>query len=164
MRLTVYTDYALRLLIYAALKPDGLVNIAEVAEAYGISRNHLTKVVHQLGVAGYIVTVRGKGGGLRLGRPAETMRVGDIVRHTEPDLALTPCLGSFEAHCPIVPACLLKPALEEACDAFLRVLDGYTIADLAAARPQLRGLLGMGNGVDVVDIGRITRRKRAVAA
>jgi Rrf2 family transcriptional regulator, nitric oxide-sensitive transcriptional repressor len=161
MRLTVYTDYALRLLIYAALKPEGLVNIAEVAEAYGVSRNHLTKVVHQLGVAGYIATVRGKGGGLRLARPAATIRVGDVVRHTEPDMALTPCLGSFEAPCPLVPACLLKPALEEARDAFLRVLDGYTIADLAAARPRMRRLLGIG---EIVDIGQITRRKRAVAA
>jgi Rrf2 family transcriptional regulator, nitric oxide-sensitive transcriptional repressor len=161
MRLTVYTDYALRLLIYAALKPDGLVNIGEVADAYGISRNHLTKVVHELGIAGYVATVRGKGGGLRLARPASAIRVGDVVRQTEPDMALTPCLGSFEAACPIVPACRLKSALEEAGDAFLRVLDGYTIADLVASGPRMQRLLGI---AAVIDVDRIVGRKRAVSA
>ena len=143
MRLTVYTDYSLRLLIYAALKPDGLVNISEVADAYGISRNHLTKVVHQLGIAGFLETVRGKGGGLRLSRPSEMIRIGDVVRCTEPDMALTPCFQPIEAPCPIVPSCLLRTALQEARDAFLGVLDSYTLADLAAPAPQLRSLLGM---------------------
>jgi len=143
MRLTVYTDYSLRLLIYAALKPDGLVNISEVADAYGISRNHLTKVVHQLGIAGFLETVRGKGGGLRLSRPSVEIRVGDVVRCTEPDMALTPCLQPIEGSCPIIPSCRLRAALQEARDAFLRVLDSYTLADLAAAAPQLRSLLGM---------------------
>lgn len=143
MRLTVYTDYSLRLLIYAALKPDGLVNISDVASAYGISRNHLTKVVHQLGIAGFLETVRGKGGGLRLARPSAAIRVGDVVRCTEPDMALTPCFQTMDAHCPIVPACLLRTALQEARDAFLGVLDRYTLADLAVGGPRLRSLLGM---------------------
>ena len=148
MRLTVYTDYSLRLLIYAALRPDGLINISEVAEAYAISRNHLTKVVHQLGLAGYLETVRGKGGGLRLARPAGSIRIGDVVRRTEPDMALTPCFKPIDAPCAIFPACVLKSALLEAREAFLRVLDGYTLADLAASTPRLRTLLGMsGPGV-----------------
>ncbi len=143
MRLTVYTDYSLRLLIYAALKPDGLVNISDVAGAYGISRSHLTKVVHQLGIAGFLETVRGKGGGLRLARPPAAIRVGDVVRCTEPDMALTPCFQTIDAHCPIVPGCVLRSALQEASDAFLGVLDRYTLADLAVGGPRLRSLLGM---------------------
>jgi Rrf2 family nitric oxide-sensitive transcriptional repressor len=143
VRLTVYTDYSLRLLVYAALKPDGLITISEVADAYGISRNHLTKVVHQLGLAGYLATVRGKGGGLRLARDAESIRLGDVVRHTEPDMALTPCFKPIEAPCAIFPACLLKGALQEARESFLRVLDGYTLADLTSPRARLRTLLGM---------------------
>ena len=143
MRLTVYTDYSLRLLIYAALKPDGLTTIGEVAQAYGISRNHLTKVVDQLGLAGYIETVRGKGGGLRLARAAEAIRIGDVVRHTEPDMALTPCFKPIGAPCTILPACLLKGALGEARESFLQVLDGYTLADFAGPGNKLRALLGM---------------------
>lgn len=143
MRLTVYTDYSLRLLIYAALRADGLITINEVAEAYGISRNHLTKVVHQLGLAGYLETVRGKGGGLRLARRPESIRIGDVIRQTEPDAALTPCFKPIEAHCAIFPGCLLKGALQEAREAFFRVLDSYTLADLAAPGARLRSMLGM---------------------
>ena len=91
VRLTVYTDYSLRMLMYLAVKGDGLATIAEVADAYGISKAHLTKVAHQLGLAGYVETVRGKGGGLRLARPAERIGLGDVVRRTEPDMALVPC-------------------------------------------------------------------------
>jgi Rrf2 family nitric oxide-sensitive transcriptional repressor len=141
MRLTIYTDYSLRLLIYAALKPHGLINISEVADAYVISRNHLTKVVHQLGLAGYLETVRGKGGGLRLARPPESIRIGDVVRSTEPDMALTPCFKPTGAACAIVPACLLRDALHEAREAFLGVLDDYTLADLITPAPRLRILL-----------------------
>ena len=153
MRLTFYTDYSLRLLIYAALKPDGLVNISDVADAYGISRSHLTKVVHQLGIAGFLETVRGKGGGLRLARPPAAIRVGDVVRCTEPDMALTPCFQLDEAPCPIAPACLLRSALQEACDAFLGVLDRYTLADLAVGGPRLRGLLGI---VETIPLPRVS--------
>ena len=147
MRLTVYTDYSLRLLIYAALKPDGLVNISDVAGAYRISRSHLSKVVHQLGIAGFLETVRGKGGGLRLARPPAAIRIGDVVRCTEPDMALTPCFPPDDGQCPIVASCLLRSALQEARDAFLGVLDRYTLADLTTGRPQLRSLLGMADVV-----------------
>jgi Rrf2 family nitric oxide-sensitive transcriptional repressor len=143
VRLTVYTDYALRLLIYAALSPDARITIGEVAEAYGISRNHLTKVAHQLGLAGYLETVRGKGGGLRLARKPEAIGLGEVIRRTEPDLALVPCFEPIRAGCRILPGCRLEMALREARDAFLAVLDRHTLADLVAPRARLRGLLGI---------------------
>ena len=91
MRLTVYTDYSLRLLMYLALKDDGLATIEEIAKSYGISKNHLMKVAHQLGVAGYVDTVRGRHGGLRLAKPAKAIGLGEVVRHTEPDMAIVMC-------------------------------------------------------------------------
>lgn len=149
MRLTIYTDYSLRLLMYLAVNGENLVTIGDVADSYGIAKNHLTKVAHQLGLAGYIATVRGKGGGLRLARPAGTIRVGDVLRRTEPDMALVPCLQPVCGPCPIVPACGLHGALREARAAFLAVLDRYTIADLAARRADLRALLAI-SGPDTV--------------
>lgn len=146
MRLTVYTDYSLRLLMYLAVRPDGLATIGEIADAYGISRHHLTKVAHRLGVAGYVETVRGKGGGLRLARPADGIGVGEVVRHAEPDMALVPCFEPVCAPCPIVPACGLRGALYEARQAFFSVLDRYTVADVVARREELRGLLGLPAG------------------
>lgn len=151
MRLTVYSDYALRMLIYLAARADGLATIAEVARSYGISEHHLTKVAHQLGRLGYIATVRGKGGGLRLARPAGEIRLGEVVRQTEPDMALVPCFGTAEAPagapCPIVPACGLRGVLGEAMQAFLAVLDRYTLADLTRQRAGLRTLLGLDAGL-----------------
>lgn len=146
MRLTVYTDYSLRMLIYLATKEDGLATISEVARSYGISEHHLTKVAHQLGRAGYVATMRGKGGGLRLARPAGEIGLGDVVRQAEPDMALVPCFGSPEASptgatCPIVPACGLRGVLDEAIQAFMAVLDRYTLADLVRQRVELRDLL-----------------------
>jgi len=141
MRLTIYTDYALRLLMYLAVKNDGLATIAEVADSYGISKNHLMKVAHQLGVAGYVDTVRGRGGGLRLAKPIETINLGDVVRHTEPDLALVPCFAPDSASCAIFSSCALRGALSGARDAFLSALDGHTLADLVRSRAPLRRLL-----------------------
>jgi Rrf2 family nitric oxide-sensitive transcriptional repressor len=141
MRLTVYTDYALRLLMYLAIKDDGLATIAEVAERYDISRNHMMKVAHQLGVAGYVATVRGRSGGLRLARPAADINLGDVVRHTEQDMALVPCMSPIDAACAIRPSCLLKRALGRATVAFLGVLDEYSLSDLVKPRNALRGLL-----------------------
>lgn len=143
MRLTVYTDYALRMLMYLAVKEGGLATIAEVAGAYGISKAHLNKVAYQLGLAEYVKTTRGKGGGLRLARPAEAIGVGDVVRRVEPDLALVPCFDPVRAPCPIVPACGLRGALDEARQAFLTVLDGYSLADLVRRRSELATLLRM---------------------
>ncbi len=141
MRLTVYTDYSLRLLMYLAVKDGGLATVGEVADAYGIAKNHLTKVAHQLGLAGYVESVRGKGGGLRLAKPPDRIGLGEVVRRTEPDMALVPCFEPVRAPCPIVPACGLRGALHEAHAAFLAVLDRYTLADLTARRAELQRLL-----------------------
>lgn len=143
LRLTVYTDFSLRLLIYLALREDGLATIAEIAASYGISRNHLTKVAHQLGLGGYVATVRGKNGGLRLARAPETIIVGAVVRRTEPDLALVPCFHPVDAPCAIRPGCVLRQAMKKAADAFLETLDGYTLADLARPRPEMQALLSI---------------------
>jgi Rrf2 family nitric oxide-sensitive transcriptional repressor len=128
MRLTRYTDYALRTLIYLGVHEPRQSSIAEIARAYGISENHLTKVVHQLGRLGLIRTIRGRGGGLRLARPPAEIVVGAVVRQTEEDLALVECFGG--GACAITPSCRLKRALGEALAAFLEVLDGVTLADL----------------------------------
>jgi len=143
LRLTVYTDYALRLLMYLALKQDGLATIAEIAESYDISRNHLMKVAHQLGVAGYVETVRGRRGGLRLAKPAEAIGLGEIVRHTEPDMAVVPCLEPIDEPCALRRCCVLRSALEKACFAFVEVLDGYTLRDLVQPRARLQSLLSI---------------------
>lgn len=143
MRLTVYSDYALRLLMYLAVKDDGLATIAEVAKAYGISKNHLMKVAYQLGLAGFVETVRGRGGGLRLAKPVEAITLGDVVRHTEPDMALVPCFAPIDAYCTIKPCCALRTALKRASTAFTDVLDEYTLKDLAKPRSALRTLLAI---------------------
>jgi Rrf2 family transcriptional regulator, nitric oxide-sensitive transcriptional repressor len=143
VRLTVYTDYALRMLMYLALRKDQLATIAEIAESYDISRNHLMKVAHQLGVAGFVETVRGRGGGLRLAKPVGSIGLGDVVRYTEPDMAIVSCFEAIDAPCAIEPCCVLKRALKQARDAFLEVLDGYTLDDLVEPRARLSGLLGI---------------------
>lgn len=142
MRLTAFTDYTLRTLIYLALRPEKLVTIADVATAYDISANHLMKVVHHLAQAGDVATVRGQHGGLRLARPPEAIKLGDVVRRTEPDLELVTCFGEGQ-RCVIQEGCVLQHALDNALQAFLVVLDGYTLADLVAPRLALAGFLGM---------------------
>lgn len=141
MRLTVYTDYSLRMLMHLAVRCDRLTTIAEVAGAYRISKAHLNKVAHQLGLAGYVETARGKGGGLRLAKAAEEIGLGEVVRRVEPDMALVPCFEPQCAPCSIVPACGLRGALHEARQAFLAVLDRYTLADLVQRRAELDALL-----------------------
>ena len=137
MRLTVYTDYALRLLMYLALKKDGLATIAEIAATYDISRHHLMKVAYALGVAGYVVSVRGRGGGLRLAGPVEAIIIGEVVRKTEPDMALVACLKPDDTSCVGV----LQGAMKLASAAFLETLDGYTLGDLIQPSAKLRALL-----------------------
>ncbi len=141
MRLTVYTDYALRVLIYVAVHPESKPTIGQIATSYDISRNHLMKVVYQLGVAGYIETSRGKNGGLRLARRPEDIGLGELVRRTEPDFALVPCFDADNALCAITPSCRLRGALFQARAAFLQVLDSYTLADLVENRAELQLLL-----------------------
>ena len=148
MRLSSYSDYALRILIYLAVQSEGLPTIAEIADRYGISKNHLMKVAHQLGVGGYIETVRGRGGGLRLGKPAEQIVLGEVVRFTEQDLAIVECMGSGN-ECLLTPSCALKGVLGEALQAFLTVLDKYTLADIVRQKLGLSALLGL-----PMDLGR----------
>ena len=144
MRLTVRTDYALRVLMYVGLTPGGLARIAEVAAAYGISENHLMAIVHRLGTLGYLETVRGKGGGVRLARRPEDISLGEVVRSMETDMALVECFGAGPGGCPIEPACALRGVLGEALAAFLAVLDRHTLADLLGPRRALCELLGRG--------------------
>ncbi len=143
MRLTRYTDYALRVLIYCGLAPDGRVTIREIGEAYGISKNHLTKIVHDLGRLGYLGTVRGKGGGLRLAMPPEEIRLGQLVATLERDLALVECFGDGRCDCRIAGDCRLQGMLGEALEAFFTTLDRWTLADLLAPADGLRRRLGL---------------------
>jgi Rrf2 family nitric oxide-sensitive transcriptional repressor len=143
MRLTVYTDYSLRVLMYLALKDDGLATIEEIAKSYGISKNHLMKVAHQLGVAGYVETVRGRRGGLRLAKPAKAIGLGEVVRHTEPDMAIVMCFEPINADCAVLPYCVLRKALARARSAFIKVLDDYTLSDLVKPRTSLQAMLAI---------------------
>ena len=137
MKLTRYSDYALRVLTYLASHQDRLCSIREIASSYRISENHLMKIVHDLGKAGVITTARGRGGGIRLGRPAAEIILGQVIRHTEDDFDLVDC-GS----CLIAPACGATAVLKEATDAFLAVLDRYTLADISSRRAHLVNLFG----------------------
>ena len=134
MQLTRYSDYSLRVLIYLALDPERLVTIEEIAQSYGISKAHLMKVVHQLGLNGYVETVRGRGGGLRLARRPEEITVGEVIRSTEENMALVECFDPESSQCAIEPACGLRSVLHEALAAFLAVLDRHTLGDLVARR------------------------------
>jgi Rrf2 family nitric oxide-sensitive transcriptional repressor len=141
MRLTRFTDYALRVLILLGISDDRLVTIDEIGDRYGISANHLMKVVHRLGTCGYVETVRGKGGGIRLARSPESIRLGDVVRDFEEDMAVVECFDKASNTCPIERDCQLTGVLREALRAFLRKLDDHTLADLVRPRRKLRGLL-----------------------
>jgi Rrf2 family nitric oxide-sensitive transcriptional repressor len=129
MRLSTFSDYSLRVLMYLGAQPDRLATIAEIAAGHGISESHLMKVAHQLGRGGFIETVRGKGGGLRLAMAANEMVLGDVIRHTESDFNLVECFAS-NASCRIQGACCLNSILDQAAQALFRVLDRYTLADL----------------------------------
>ena len=141
MRLPTYSDYSLRLLMYCALKRDWLVSIQEVAGAYRISKNHLMKVAIELGRKGYLEPVRGRGGGLRLARPAEKIGLGDVVRDVEDDFALVECFADHSNACVITGPCRLRGALSRALKAYLAVLDEYSLADLAGNEAALTRVL-----------------------
>lgn len=143
MRLTAYTDYTLRVLMYLGLKGSGRATIQEISECYGISRNHLMKIVQDLSHEGLVTTVRGKSGGLHLGRPPEEICIGEVVRTTEPDFRLVECFGEGPVGCRLHGSCVLTTALDEALEAFLEVLDGYTLADLIKSKRRLRQLLDL---------------------
>ena len=135
MRLTRYTDYSLRVLLYLSYKKGGAATIAEMAEFYKISRNHLVKVVHNLGVLGFVHTTRGKHGGIRLAKDARLISIGDVVRKTEPDLNLLECFDPRTDRCTITKGCRLKTVLFDAKSAFMAKLECYTLADVGDISP-----------------------------
>jgi Rrf2 family nitric oxide-sensitive transcriptional repressor len=144
VRLTFHTDFSLRLLMLLALEPRRLHTIEDVARRYGVSRNHMMKVAQTLTQAGFVETVRGRGGGLRLARPAAAINVGAVVRATEEGFALVECFEGARNLCVVTPECGLRTLLHDALGAFLAVLDGKTLADLAgrsAASRRMRALL-----------------------
>lgn len=142
MQLTHYTDYSLRVLIFLSLQKDEQrVTITDIAEHFEIPRNHLVKVVHRLGLLNYIDTTRGKNGGIRLARPADKISIGKVVREMEATLDIVNCQSP--APCPIRSGCQLKYILNQATDAFLNVLDQYSVADLNQQPSRLRKLLHM---------------------
>lgn len=143
MQLTQYSDYALRLLMYLGLNEHRLCSIAEIASAYGISKNHLVKVAHHLTKSGFVEAVRGRSGGLRLARPAARIKLGAVYRVTEPGFALADCFEDASA-CRVFGACVLRRALDEALRRFLATLDGYTLADLLGRPAPLEELLEIG--------------------
>ena len=133
MRLTMYTDYSLRVLLYLASREDELVTITELADFYKVSRNHLVKVVHNLGLKDYILTTRGRNGGIKLARSAKEIHIGEVVRSTEPDFDLLECFNPATDQCVISRSCSLKSILFNAQKSFLSELDQYTLADIAKA-------------------------------
>ncbi|MGF6697541.1 Rrf2 family nitric oxide-sensitive transcriptional repressor [Paraburkholderia sp. MM5496-R1] len=155
MRLTDYTDYALRVLLYLAVRGDGLSTIQDISQAYGISKNHLMKVVQQLGELGWVETVRGRNGGLRLGAQSLSLTVGDVVRVTESDFALVGCLPDRQGRqrpCVITTQCRLRGALQAANLAFLAELDRFTIGEVAQPKSPLAALLGLGSTIQMVPL------------
>jgi Rrf2 family nitric oxide-sensitive transcriptional repressor len=134
MRLTQWTDYTLRVLMYCAACQlrDQLVTITEIADGHAISRSHLTKIVHQLGAQGLLETTRGRGGGMRLSKPAKDINVGAVVRQTETDFDMVECFDASSNQCCLSQRCRLKSVLHQATSSYLAVLDGVTLADLVA--------------------------------
>ena len=143
MRMTQHTDYALRMLIYLATRPDGACTVNEVAETYRLSRNHLLKVALRLRRLGVIATARGRSGGIRMALRPDEINLGALIRRTEDDYSLVECLQDSGGVCAISPACLLKGVFAEALDAYLKVFDRYTLADVVRNRAGLRPLLGI---------------------
>lgn len=146
MNLTYYTNYSLRVMMYLGLHDSSLASISQISEAYGISRNHLIKVVHNLARLGFIITTRGRGGGLRLARDPRQISIGEVVRNCESGFNLVECFNTSENTCPLTPSCELKRIVRAAQTAFLEVLDQYTLADLLGRRKAMMNLLGIENG------------------
>lgn len=143
MRMTFHTDYALRMLVYLAMRPGRASTVSDIADAYRLSRNHLLKVALTLRKLGYVETMRGRAGGVRLARSADAINIGALVRATEEDFSLVECMQGGGGRCAITPACMLKGMFAEALEAWLAVLDKYTLADAVRNRTVLTALLGI---------------------
>lgn len=143
MRMTQHTDYALRMLIYLASRPDRTCTVSDVADAYGLSRNHLLKVALRLRRMGAVETMRGRSGGVRLAREPEEINLGELVRGTEEDFSLVECMQDHGGACVISPVCHAKNIFDEALQAYLAVLDRYTLADAMRNRLALSRILGL---------------------
>ena len=142
MRLTMYTDFSLRVLLYLGIKGTAeLATVQEISDAYGISKNHLTKVTHELGKMGLIETIRGRGGGIRLNVKPNQINIGATIRKTEDDFHLVECFNCATNKCVITPVCRLKGVLHEALEAYLKVLDSYTLADFVENNDKLADIL-----------------------
>jgi Rrf2 family transcriptional regulator, iron-responsive regulator len=142
MRLTRQTNYAIRILMYCAANKGNLSRIPEIAAAYEVSELFLFKILQPLVENGFVSTVRGRNGGVQLGKPADEITLFDIVRVTEDNFAMAECFEA-DADCPLIDSCALNEALRKALGAFFEVLEGYTIDDLVKARPSMRELLGI---------------------
>lgn len=141
MKLTLHTDYALRMLMFLAVQDEGPVTVSEIAKTYGLSRNHLLKVALNLGRLGYVTTTRGRSGGVALALPPGEINIGDVVRGMEDGLALVECLRPEGGACVIAPACRLKAVMRQATEAFLSVFHRYTLADLSQNAGELAAIL-----------------------
>ncbi len=130
MQLTQYTDYSLRVLIHLAKRADGLATVPEIAEFYGISRNHLVKVIHNLAAKGFILTTRGRNGGMKLSRPPSKIILGDVIRNTESNFDIAECFNTASNCCVITPNCGLRSIFREAQMGFIKAMDKYTLADV----------------------------------
>lgn len=143
MRLTQHSNYAMRLLMYCALKPDQPVRLAEIAEAYDISCHHLNKIAQRLTHIGAIHAIRGRNGGIRLAKAPQDINVGDILRATEENLVIVECFAETTNTCPLISECKFRKLLQKALKAFLDVLDDCTLADLVSEPECLKPLLGL---------------------
>lgn len=146
MKLTLHTDYALRMMIFLAVRRDRPATVSDVAATYGLSRNHLLKVARNLGRLGYIRTVRGRSGGIALARSPEDVNLGEVVRRVEDGFALVECLQAAGGACALSPACKLKGVVKTALEAFLQVFDRFTLADIASDREAIAALLDLHQG------------------
>ena len=162
-----YSDYTLRVLMYCAANPDRLVTIAELADRHQVSKNHLMKIVNDLGRQGVLATTRGRGGGLRLLKAASAIRIGDVLRRAETDFRLVECFDASTDNCTLTPTCRLKKVLRKALAAYFAELDGVTLADIATpGNTPVKGdatadsLMGQGRPIN----GPETRRLRAKAS
>lgn len=155
MRLTDYTDYTLRVLMFCAVRPERPITIAEIAQSHAVSKNHLMKIVNDLARQGILQTTRGRGGGLRLLKPAAEIRIGDVVRNSETDFRMVECFDSASNSCNLSAHCKLKSVIGKALDAYLAELDSVTLADIT--QPTLAGRQPGGEQINTVAVSAIQR-------